>query len=170
MKNKITISEAIKRLAGKEPTMLVTGVVQAVDDTTADVLIDELGLTISDIPLRADVETSGAIVHFKPKVGSEVTIGRFKGYGWIILSVSIVDLIWLGGKKYSVPKGEDLVEELNKLNNLVSALVQVINTPLVEPFTSPAQSVLQTTLQAALASQSVGSFTNVLNDKLKHGT
>jgi hypothetical protein len=71
----------------------------------------------------------------------------------------------LGG----LTKTKVLQTQLNKNNALLSHIIAIINgTPVTEPG-SGAPSALQIALKAAIATDSVGDFSNIENTKITHG-
>ena|SRR3989304_8804455 len=115
----------------------------------------------------ADAEVKGLIAY--PKVGSYVVIGSLSDPNdTFVLMTSETDLYLIGGDKYSLLKGEDLIEQVKKLQNTVDAMVQAFNSLMPLGNAADGGTVI-TTLKTALVGKSTGNFSNLLNENVKHG-
>lgn len=88
--------------------------------------------------------------------------------GWIVARNS--GSVELYGKKYGgLIKVDELKNQLEKNNSILSTLLSIIRgTPIPEPG-SGSPSVFQSTLALALSSANVGDFSNIASTKVFHG-
>jgi len=86
-----------------------------------------------------------------------------------VAMVSEVDKIYLnGGENGGLTITPKLVEELNKTNELLASLINIINgTPVPEPGNG-SPSALQTALKNAIVTKSLGDYSAIENQKIKH--
>lgn len=90
-----------------------------------------------------------------------------KGGGWVIVRSS--GAVELFGKNYGgLIKIEELKTQLQKNNEILTALLSAVEVPVNEPGNG-APSVFQTALKAALTGKAVGDFSGIENEKVKHG-
>jgi hypothetical protein len=170
LKNKYTIAQGIKRLAGKQLPQLYLAECISLQKSTyrLTVSVPALGFVtqINYHPATSNVNR----YTLWPRVGSMVVLGRLEGSDQLfVLSVINPEVVELNGAQFSAVKGETLRDEVNKLKATVDALLAVIRgTPIPEPGNS-APSALQIALNTAASGQTTGSFTNILNTEVKHG-
>ena len=59
--------------------------------------------------------------------------------------------------------------ELNKNNQILQSILAVINGSPIPEAGNGATSLLQTTLKGVLVGKQIGDFSNIENNKVKHG-
>ncbi len=121
-----------------------------------------------------------------PADNSQVWIAEIDGQGkWGLIKCSnlVRMIITIGDRKLTIQGDEaffdaggnggltitpELKKQLDKNNELLTAILNVINgAPIPEPG-SGAASALQTAFQGAVATKSLGDFSNIENKKIKH--
>jgi hypothetical protein len=139
-----------------------------------------------DVSLRANIdETHTGFINY-PKVGSIVVVGLIEptASSAVVLMCSEIektaikingitqkwdsDLIEMnGGQLGGLVKVQPLTEGLNKNNQILGALLTIINgAPIPEPGNG-APSALQIALKAVFAASQVGDFSQIENPKIK---
>ena len=114
-----------------------------------------------------------------PEVDSYVLVGLIENrkesaficaFGKVKKIKLITEDIELGGANFGgLTKTPELVTQLNKNNDLLTAMLSIINgAPILEPGNG-SPSALQTSLKSALTGKSLGDFSNLENEKVKHG-
>jgi hypothetical protein len=110
-------------------------------------------------------------VAVKPKQGTDCLISIVEGdeASTILIYAHEADLIlYNGGDNGGLVITPKLVEELDRTNELLTALINTINgSPIPEPGNS-APSALQTALKTAIATKSLGDYSAIENEKIKH--
>jgi hypothetical protein len=126
----------------------------------------DLEMDVMLLPPGSDVSKSLLLV---PKVGSQIIAGYVKEYNeYLMESMGEPESIRLGGTKYSLLKGEDLIEQVKKLQECVDVMVQAFN--LYAPVNAVTDgTLLKTTMLTALTGKTTGIFENLLNETVKHG-
>lgn len=170
------VRNLIKRLIGPMPIWTQWAEVKSVDkgNWTAVVEIQaeeqEYEDTVWLSPIEAGSQTAFVPV---PKEGSMVIIMRLDATDWwTIVQCQELESLYMMGDKYGTVKAEDLVAELNKTKAVVDAFMNIMAT-WVQP-TSPdsgvAASTLLTAIQTAFSPLQTGSYTNIINDDIRHGS
>lgn len=160
------------------PSQVTVCEVVSVDEAalTAEVKEIESEMTIYSVRLNSG-KTDKKIVEI-PKVGSAVLVGLINNnrQSRFILKCSDIDKLYVdanvsvifnGGENGGLCITPTLVQELNKTNQLLTAIIGVINgAPLTQPGGSP--SVLQNALKTAISGKTLGNYSQIENDKVKH--
>ena len=165
--------------------------VTAVDTATwtATVLPVDSDAELHDVRLRASGDGAELGVLVVPKVGTtallqligndpnlayltqvdqaERVLVRGTGGGW--LEVTGAGLKLNGDQFGELVKLPDLVHELNKNNQLLAALLAVINTAPIPEAGNGAPSALQLAMKNAVAGKLLGDFSNLGNPNVTHG-
>lgn len=170
-KSELSIQECIMRLSPKGKAQTLGAKVTRVDAANGlcTVLIEILDLEFDDIRLTAfeAADYNKCELHI-PAVGSYVLIGRIEGSdSWYVSATTEVDEIRLMGKRYSLVKGEELQTQINKLKAAVELIKSAIAAAGVTAGDGGA--VFKSNIMAGLASMDSGDFTQLLNNKVKHG-
>lgn len=186
-----SISDAIRILAGKtlaDELYWMAASVDSVDEDARTCAVTALTghsqIQIPDVRLQAEVSDGLLII---PSVGSTVFIAYTKANEPYICLFSDVDHVLLvvgssaieitndgkikfnDGSLGGLTKTQELQTQLNKTNQLLQALLTVINgAPIPEPG-SGAPSALQTALQSALTGQQLGDYSQIENTNITHG-
>jgi len=167
-RNQLSISDAIKRLAGRAKHVLLEGLVTSIqEDGTCTVVVDQLDIEMPGIHLRPPSDGE-ALVEFVPSVGSLVIVSVSSDGVYYVTGVSVVDSAAITGSKYGSIKSEDLIQQLGHLTDAVTKILQAINhtTP---PIASDGGAALNTAMKAAVVGAQVGSLDNLINENLRHG-
>lgn len=158
-----------------EGNMTVTATVISVDKTKDTCVVQETGddNELTDVRLISVIDTISKKVVIYPKVGSIVLvgfIGKSKRAMSFVVQYSETDGLMLNGNDYSMVKAEELKTQLDKNNDLMTAIITVINSsvPITEPG-SGSPSAFQAALKTAITLKTLGDFSNIKNDKVKHG-
>jgi hypothetical protein len=139
---------------------------------------------IPSVRLQAEVADGFLLI---PKVDSTVLVGYTTRQEPFVLQFSEVDqvLVVVGQSTLEILKDgkirlndgsfgglikiHELQAQLNKTNSLLSALITVLKgAPIPEPGNG-APSALQLALGSAIASQSLGDYSNIENEAITHG-
>lgn len=132
-----------------------------------------------------DVALGLGSVCVRPKIGTKCLVGiieNHEGIGFLIyaeeaesieltangVKVEIADeIVKLNGESYGMVKAKELQDELNKTKAVVDALVEAVSN------TTPVQNdgglALQSAIKLALSSLKTGDYSNIINEKVKHG-
>lgn len=174
-KSELSIAECIRKLSPQSKVQTLGAKVVSVDANKGlcTVLVEILELEFDDIRLTAfETDTPEKALLVLPKVGSYVLIGRIEGSDyWYLAQTTEVDEIRLGGKRYSEVKGETLQSELIKDNTILNVIYTAFKDGSA-PTTADGgiyANALLTALKAALAALPIGEYSQILNDKVKHG-
>jgi hypothetical protein len=159
-----------------------TGVIVSVDmeTLTCDVQPDSGGAIYHRVRLKPvmDDKLDGLITI--PAIGSHVIVARLRDPNdCFIFRVGEIEkhvikttngTVELNGDQYSLVKAEVLKEELAKTNQVLAALLSVINSvpPIIEGGVG-APSTLQAAFKAALTGKQLGDYSKIDNDMVKHG-
>lgn len=124
-----------------------------------------------DVRLKAGIDQVTDGIVEVPKVGSMVMvsmIGKSKTDAVVVLASQVSEVVMFGGQNGGLTITPKLVEELNKTNELLNALLDVIKgAPVLEPGNGAA-SVLQTQMKTAVADKELGDYSKIENEKVKH--
>jgi hypothetical protein len=184
----MSIAQHIKKMAGSQIMLLVPCVVDSVNENndTIDCTPTDGSAELLDVSLRANIdETHTGFINY-PKVGSIVVVGIIEptAFSAVVLMCSETDKTKLqiggtthewssesiemnGGKLGGLVKIQPLLEGLHKNNQILTALLTIINgAPIPEPG-SGAPSALQIALKAVLTTAQVGDFSQIENPKIK---
>ena len=182
------IAELIAEIAHKRDHMLrfpvMSGITVAgsVDDAAMTVSVvlsvDDDSAPTEDILLNAVLNNMGG-VYMLPTDGAKCIVAEIDGPGkWQMLwadsytkvVIQASSLIQFNdGSLGALPKGPALQTQINKLNTLVSHLVTIITGPTIDEPGSGAPSALQVALAAAILTDEVGDFNDILNDNIRQG-
>jgi hypothetical protein len=116
-------------------------------------------------------------VDVKPKKDTVCLIGILEGKEALtfLINAEDVELVEIKSDTIKINGGEfggltitpKLVEELNKNNAILEAILQVISTPVNEPGNG-SPSAFQFALNTALAGKQTGDFSEIENEKILH--
>lgn len=142
----------------------VVSVDQAEKTCSVDVIN---GPNIEDVRLQQLSDDNGFLV--VPSIGSLVIISwTDKTTAFVSMFSQIDSIIYQGGANGGLAITPTLVENLNKNNDILTALLNILTgAPIPEPGNG-SPSALQAALGASLAGLSVGDFSAIENDKFLH--
>lgn len=171
----IQFAEAVRRLNKQRVTLLV-GTVQKVTGKVCRVTPIDGGADYTNVRLSPIVDESAEGYFMEPEEGSDVLINLVHlnatdTIAYVVACSKIKSLRWItsNGTVYSMTNTEELITQLNKNNQILSAILGVINS--VVPITEPgngASSALQIKLKEAVAGKQLADFTNIKNERIKH--
>tara|TARA_Y100000588_G_scaffold217747_1_gene231657 strand:+ start:122 stop:637 length:516 start_codon:yes stop_codon:yes gene_type:complete len=157
---------------GKTPSVCFPADVLEVDKDTLTCVVSPVnGAEMFDVRLKASINTvTDGIVEF-PVEGTTVLvclIGNDPEMGFIAAVDKVETVLMFGGENGGLTITPKLVKELNKTNELLTALLDVIKgAPVMEPGNG-SPSALQTQLNAAVADKELGDYSEIENEKVKH--
>lgn len=176
------LTEAIQKLAGVKQSDKVEFIpcsVESVDPSTRTCSCVAIGgdavIEIPNVLLMADVDDGILLL---PTVGSTVFV-VYSTYNqpFVCLFSQVDQIIFTAGSiKFNdgsfggLTKTPELRTNLDKTNDLLTALIDIINGPPIPEPGSGAPSALQTALKAAIAGQALGIYTDIENEIITHGT
>jgi len=133
-------------------------------------LIDDEGIELFDVRLTATSENKNECVVLFPKNGSYVLISLIKNNSqnnYVSLFTEI-DEIQLRGDQYGgLTQHDNLVTQLNMTKALVDAIKNVMLTWV--PVANDGGAALKALATSTLASLNTGNYSNLSNEKIKHG-
>jgi hypothetical protein len=109
---------------------------------------------------------------FFPKVSSIVGITPLfnsRNIMAICLITEVDEVLLNGGEFGGLVKADILKQELDKTNQLLDAILNVINGTAIPEAGNGANSSLQTALKSAITGKSLGTFDSIKNEIVKHG-
>lgn len=175
------IKEVIDRIL-KERLVIQTEVAQvvSVDETNMTCEVSITGKpNLTDVRLKSVIDSVDKGILVKPTIESYVLVSLInnkKGNAFVsgfteVDSIRLItDSIELSGDSFGgLIKIEELKKELNKNNQILISLLSVINgAPIpTAPVTSP--SSLQLAFKGVLVGKQIADFSNIENNKVKHG-
>lgn len=168
------LAEALKALTRKPTVNLVCKVLEVTGKTCRVEPIDG-GAEITGVRLSPVTDSSNEGILIIPEVDSYVMVSQIKvnaaDFVYYVSScsrITEVKMITTNATVYSLTKTELLITELNKTNALLNALLAVINGTAIPEPGSGAPSALQVALKAAITGQTLGNYTDIKNEKIKH--
>jgi hypothetical protein len=171
-----TFDEALLHLISKvskktQQTAIVDGEVIAVnkDAKTCTVKVDER--EIPKVRINSILEAGTNVIDVFPSVGSKVVCGVVEGNPmdmYVIDTNDIDEIIINGGENGGLVITPTLVQELEKNNAIVEALLNVINGVSITETGNGAVSALQAALSTAVSGLVIGDFSEIENEKIKH--
>ena len=163
------IRKSIQKIAGqgKQHIVSIPAKVTAVNDNLCDVEPTNGDVEILDVRLQSS-NVPG--LYIKPVIDSIVYITRMDSDNYFVVMYSEIELIELGGDKYGgLTITPELKDNLDKNNELLQALLNIISgSPIPEPGNG-SPSALQTALAGAILGKTLGNFDDIENEKIKHG-
>ena len=157
---------------GKTPSICFPAEVLEVDKESLTCVVSPVnGAELFDVRLKASVNTvTDGLVQF-PVEGTSVLvclIGNDPESGFVAAVDEVDEIVIYGGENGGLTITPKLVEELNKTNELLTAILNVVNgAPVLEPGNGAA-SVLQAQLKAAITGKGLGDYSAIENEKVKH--
>ena len=165
---------AIKKMANKGMNGISNAEVLEVykNKNTCDVKVLKTGEELYDVVLQSIAGNYQRPIVAYPVKGSTVTIAYFgiSGDAAIVVETTEVDEVLIGGNEFGgLVKVEALTQELAKNNEILTSIMNIINAaPIPEPGNG-AVSAFQAALKGALIGLNVGNFSEIANEKVKHG-
>lgn len=161
--------------------------VKAVDKNTNTItVVDALELEYDDVRLGGIAGATDGVICYPVKdttvlvtiingEENELVVSAYEKIESMTVKVEQINLvvdkdrIQLNGDSYTLLKGAETVAQIKKTNAQVKALLQVLGgVPITEPGNG-APSALQTALNGAVTSLPDADYSNLENDKVKHG-
>lgn len=168
---KYSFRELINKLVSKHPHLRLAEV-KSVDRAakTCDAVCLATDMELSGTRLMAILSEASNRFVIYPKVGSVIMVAIVDGSNiFVMLQAGEIDGMELNGDAFSMVKGEDLREQINRLKGTVDALVNGFNS-WVPPVGAPdSGAALKAAMQTALTGRTTGDFSGILNEKVKHG-
>lgn len=175
------IIEAIEAVVKKNiKTQVVVGEVISVDESnmTCDVDLQTMP-DMLDVRLRAVIDASEKGILVVPKKGSHVLVGLIDnrkesafvcGYSEVDKVRILCDEIELAGSGLGgLIKIKELKKQLDKNNAILTAILNVLTGGQIVEAGNGAPSALQIALKAVLTGKTVGDFSQIESEKVKHG-
>jgi hypothetical protein len=109
---------------------------------------------------------------FFPKVGSTVGITPLfnsRNLMAVCLITEVDEVLLNGGEFGGLVKADVLKDELDKTNQLLNGILNVINGANIPEPGNGAPSAFQAAVKSALIGKSLGNFDSIKNDTIKHG-
>lgn len=162
----MNLKDAIQSLADKGNRVYsITGKVVEVNGKTCDVDPDNGDATLFDVRLQSEENPNGILI--TPKVGSSVIVTMISKEAGYIGMFSEVDSISLMGEGNSMIKTDELITQLAKVNMFLTGLKNAISAAPVVAGDGGAS--FKSSLITALSSLEFPNYSNIKNDKVKHG-
>jgi hypothetical protein len=165
--------ELIDRLVAvfKNREAFVVGKVSDVTNAACTVSPINGGEKITGV--RYAVEESG--VKYTPKVGALALVAidrvnKMQSKYYLVMCskfTSIQIAVDGANQLYSMAKTETLIEELNKTNAVLSAILTAINS--WAPVPNDGGAAFKTLLTSALSGKQIGNYSGIKNENVKHG-
>jgi hypothetical protein len=173
MTNEQKILESIRRLGnGNDKTFLAIVENNYPDKDYIDV--KDLSDTLyPDVRKRASLGTdddSKKGIVITPTSGSSVIVSRIGESDELFVEMfsEVESVVFDGGENGGLTITPKLVQELNKNNELLQAIVTVLSGTLIPEPGSGSPSALQTALKGAITGKQLGDFSEIENTKIKH--
>jgi hypothetical protein len=182
------IREGFKKLAAKVgPSCTLLGTVQSVDeDEMTCVLYDEdSDLEFEDVRLRPVLDGKESITQF-PKEGTWGLAIRLEDEDdWMLIAAGEIDkwrmkigdstievtdsgIVFNGGSLGGLIKIAELKNQLDKVTQILSAILSVMNGTTITEAGSGAPSSLQIALKTALTGKGTPDYSNIEDTKVTH--
>lgn len=164
------IRDAIQKIAkqGKRDFLIsIPAKVTAVNNNLCDVEPVSGDAEIFDVRLQpGDIDG----IYIEPKINSIVYITQLDENNYFVTMYSEIVSIKLGdGSNGGLTITPELKTQLEKSNNLITALIGIINGPPIPEPGLGAPSAFQTALKGAIAGKSLGTFEKIENETITHG-
>jgi len=167
------ILENLRRIgSGNEKTFLALVEKNYPDKDYIDVK-DLSGTLYPEVRKRAAIgegDTSKKGIVITPVTGSSVIISRIGASDELFVEMfsEVESIVFDGGVNGGLTITPKLVQELNKNNTLLQAIITILSgSPIPEPGNG-SPSALQTALKGAISGKELGDFSEIENSKIKH--
>jgi len=171
------IRQKLKKMASEAgPDVTLLAQVKSVDEAslTCDLYDDDSGLDFTDVRLQPVIDGNKSVVLI-PKANTWALAVRVEDSDdWMVIACGEVDK-WLlkcdqtiinDGLNGGLVNWPDAKEQLDKTNEVVSAIVSAITTWV--PVPNDGGAAFKTALDAALIGKAVGMFEGLEDNKVKH--
>lgn len=163
------IQKAVQFLSNTGSSMIMgtrAKVVTVNDNRTAKVKFIDTDFEIDQVKLQAVPGLSEGI-YIKPAVGSDVVVMWLDSKNpVIVLTGSVESISLLGDELGGLVNAKELKEQLDKTNDLLNSLLDIINgSPVTEPGNG-APSALQVALKSAITAKELGTYDKIENAKI----
>lgn len=153
------------------PRQVTIGKVLSVDEEKLTCTVQELESGQELFQVRLNAAATSLQTVLIPSLDSIVLVALIGNnrQSRFVAMVSQVDKVYLnGGENGGLTITPKLVEELEKTNDLITALINVISgAPITEPGNG-SPSALQAALSSAISAKSLGDFSEIENEKIMH--
>lgn len=167
------ILDNLRRIGnGNEKTFLALVEKNYPDKDYIDVK-DLSGTLYPEVRKRAAIgegDTSKKGIVITPVTGSSVIISRIGASDELFVEMfsEVESIVFDGGVNGGLAITPKLVQELNKNNTLLQAIITILSgSPIPEPGNG-SPSALQTALKGAISGKELGDFSEIENSKIKH--
>ncbi|WP_286747844.1 hypothetical protein [Roseivirga sp. UBA1976] len=155
---------------GKTPSVCFPAEVQEVDKEALTCVVSPInGAEMFDVRLKASVNSvTDGIVQF-PVEGTTVLvclIGNDPELGFVAAVDEVDEVLMFGGENGGLTITPKLVEELNKTNARIDAIVESLTGFM--PVPNDGGAALKTYANAQLAGKANGDFSEIENEKIRH--
>lgn len=162
------------------------GVVTDVNANDMDITVEtDDGDTLFDVRLRALSASADQSIEVLPAKNSRVLVLKIEDDDYFVLHADKIDsyvvrvgdtvikitsegIVFNNGGLGGMVKAKILASELNKNNQLLMAILTVLNGAPVPEAGNGTASALQAALKAAISGKSLGDFSALENEKIKH--
>ena len=134
---------------------------------------DLSGTIYPDVRKRAAIGTGNDAkkgIVITPVPGSSVIVSRIGDSDelFVVMFSEVESIVIDGGENGGLTIAPTLVQELNKNNELLQAIITVLSGPQIPEPGNGSPSALQTALKGAISGKKLGDFSNIENKKIKH--
>jgi len=176
MANSGELRQALREFVGNvSGTATMVANVTAVDREKCTCTVEDNGVEYFGVRLRPTTGKNTGIVMY-PKTGAYILLVKAEDTeDWAMIAatqydairIEIDDLIINGGTNGGLTNTPELARELNKNNEILRAILQVISVTVNEPGEG-APSAFQKALSLALVGKELGDFSRIEDSKIKH--
>jgi hypothetical protein len=176
-----SIQTAISRLAGThkgDPMCYVNAIVDSVniDTRTCSCTVTE-GQTeyeLLNVKLMSVIDDGLLII---PSINSQVKVIYSRDKESFVVQYSNIDKFYIDANdkivfnhgENTTAKADVLKEQLNKTNELLNAILNIINGPPISELGNGSPSALQVSLQGAISDKQLGDYSEIENNNILHG-
>jgi hypothetical protein len=163
----MTIREAIRLIAEQGDERMILATVSEVDDIERTCKCTPINGDAEILDVRLQTTVSGG-VYLKPAEGSMVLVCMAnETLGFVVLTSELDEVVYFDGSLGGIVKANELKTQLDKTNEVLQAVVDSLKNWV--PVTSDGGAALKTFFNTTLGIKTVGDFTDIKNDLIKHG-
>lgn len=173
------IEDAIKAIIGEFPIQSFWATVSEIDEDAETCTVVSVRSKLETYDVLLAITKESGIVSI-PVIGSKVIVGIIENQNtsaFIVFCEKVKEykirakdsVTILGDNFGGLVKIEELKTQLDKNNQLLSSLLSIINGAQIPEPGNGSPSALQIALNAVTVGKSIADFSNIENDKIKHG-
>lgn len=163
----MTIREAIRLIAEQGDERMILATVSEINDTDRTCKCTPINGDAEILDVRLQSTIAGG-VYLKPAEGSLVLVCMANDtLGFVVLTSELSEVIFFDGSLGGIVKANELKTQLDKTNDVLQAVVDSLKNWVVVP--SDGGAALKTFFNTQLGPKTVGNFSNIKNDLIKHG-